>query len=66
VYSIHRSEADFHLRFQFATFAEEAPCTGVERFKVVRICEEKPVLICEVEVLEEDDDSDPEVSASDL
>lgn len=36
-------------------------CVGIERFKVVRICEERPVLICEVEVLEEDDDSHPEV-----
>ncbi|CAL8464824.1 g4359 [Coccomyxa elongata] len=34
---------------------------GIERFKVLRICEERPVLICEVEVLEEDDDSHPEV-----
>lgn len=64
--SHHRSKAYLHLKFQFATFAEGASCTGVERFKVVRICEEKPVLICEVEVLEEDDDSDPEVIASDL
>ena len=36
-------------------------CIGIERFKVLRICEERPVLICEVEVLEEDDDSHPEV-----
>lgn len=38
-----------------------AMCIGIERFKVLRICEERPVLICEVEVLEEDDDSHPEV-----
>ncbi|EIE22845.1 hypothetical protein COCSUDRAFT_33405 [Coccomyxa subellipsoidea C-169] len=36
---------------------------GIERFKVLRICEERPVLICEVEVLDEDDDSLPEVQA---
>ena len=30
---------------------------GVERFRVLKVCQERPVLICDVEVLPEEDDS---------
>lgn len=33
---------------------------GKERFKIVSVKQEKPVLVCEVELLEEEDDSSPE------
>jgi ATP-dependent Lon protease len=36
---------------------------GVERFKIVNVVQEKPVLLCEVEVLEEDEDESEDVSA---
>lgn len=35
---------------------------GVERFKIVNVVKEKPVLLCEVEVLDEDDDETEDVS----
>ncbi len=35
--------------------------TGKERFQITRVVEERPVLICEVEVLDEDDDTSDEV-----
>jgi hypothetical protein len=35
---------------------------GVERFEIVKVIQEKPVLLCEVEVLDEDDDDSDEVS----
>lgn len=37
---------------------------GVERFKIVDVVKEKPVLLCEVEVLEEDEDESEDVSGS--
>jgi hypothetical protein len=36
--------------------------TGVERFRVLKVKEEMPVMICEVEVLAEDDETNPEVN----
>lgn len=36
---------------------------GVERFKVTKVVAEKPVLICDVEVLPEDEDESEEVSS---
>jgi hypothetical protein len=35
---------------------------GVERFEIVKVIQEKPVLLCEVEVLDEDDDDTEQVS----
>ncbi len=35
---------------------------GVERFKIVDVVKEKPVLVCEVEVLEEDEAETEDVS----
>jgi Lon protease-like protein len=37
---------------------------GVERFKIVDVIKEKPVLLCEVEVLEEKEDDTADVSAA--
>lgn len=37
---------------------------GVERFKIVDVVKEKPVLLCEVEVLDEDDDETEDVSVA--
>jgi hypothetical protein len=37
---------------------------GVERFKIVNVVQEKPVLLCEVEVLEEDEDESEDVSGT--
>jgi Lon protease-like protein len=36
-------------------------CAGVERFKIVGIVEERPVLVCEVEYLQEEDNEGEEV-----
>lgn len=35
---------------------------GIERFKVTKVVKQQPVLVCEVEVLPEDDDQSDEVS----
>ena len=35
--------------------------TGKERFQILRVVEERPVLICEVEMLQEDEDASDEV-----
>ncbi len=35
---------------------------GVERFKIVDVVQEKPVLVCKVEVLEEDEAETEDVS----
>lgn len=35
--------------------------TGKERFQITRVVEERPVLICEVELLDEDNDASDEV-----
>ena len=37
------------------------PVQGIERFAIKKIVREKPVLVCEVEVLPEDNDSSEEV-----
>jgi hypothetical protein len=34
---------------------------GIERFLITKVVKEKPVLICEVEVLPEDNDASEEV-----
>ena len=34
---------------------------GVDRFKIVQILEEKPVLLCEVEILDVEDEDHPQV-----
>jgi Lon protease-like protein len=34
---------------------------GVERFKITKVVKERPVLVCEVEVLPEDEDESAEV-----
>jgi len=34
---------------------------GIERFRVTKVVKERPVLICEVEVMQDDDDATPEV-----
>lgn len=36
---------------------------GIERFRIVEVVKERPVLICEVEVLDEDDDVSDEVKS---
>lgn len=36
--------------------------TGKERFQILRVVEERPVLICEVEMLQEDEDTSDEVA----
>jgi hypothetical protein len=36
---------------------------GIERFKVTKVVNERPVLLCEVEVLPEDDNTSEEVSS---
>lgn len=33
----------------------------MDRFKIVQILEEKPVLLCEVEILDDEDEEHPEV-----
>ena len=38
--------------------------SGVERFKIVGIVEERPVLVCEVEYLQEEDDEGEEVQSA--
>ena len=37
-------------------------CTGLERFRVLSVKQERPVLVCEVEVLSEEDDTTTTVS----
>lgn len=36
----------------------------MERFKIVNILEEMPVLLCEVEILEDEDENHPEVGGA--
>lgn len=33
----------------------------MDRFKIVQILEEKPVLLCEVEILDDEDEDHPQV-----
>lgn len=37
---------------------------GIEKFRVLRVIEERPVLICQVEMLEDSDDSSTEMTGA--
>ena len=40
----------------------EWTCAGRERFRILSVKQEKPVLVCEIELLDEDDDSSTQAS----
>lgn len=37
--------------------------TGVEKFRVVKVTEQRPVMICQVEILEDEEDDSHETAA---